>query len=258
MNPTTESGTTQVRIRAVAIDLDGTLLDTAGEIGNAVTAMLDRVGDPNAVPIEHHAAISQMTLRALPEAVVRNMIGKGMANLVTQALATAIGRPPSAALADYALTIYQECYLELLGTTTVPYDGVIDGLDRMHAMGLRVACITNKATRFTLPLLERANLLHRFEHVVCGDTYEKKKPDPMPLLKTAEKFGIGPAELVMIGDSINDVQAARAAGCPILCVPYGYNEGQPVESLDFDGMIRDLSEACAWIAGRASRVPSTA
>ena len=243
-------------IRAVAIDLDGTLLDTVGEIAAATQAMLERVGNADAMPAEHHAALSQLTLRALPEAVVRNMIGKGMANLVAQALTAASGHAPSAALASHALTIFQECYLELLGTTTVPYDGVVDGLDRMHAMGLRVACITNKATRYTLALLERTSLLHRFEHVVCGDTYEKKKPDPMPLLKTAERFGIAPAELVMIGDSINDVQAARAAGCPILCVPYGYNEGQPVESLDYDGMIRDLSEACAWIAGRASRPAS--
>jgi len=250
------------QIRAVAIDLDGTLLDTVDEIARAMNVMLERVGDPDRMPVEHHAAISQMTLRALPEAVVRNMIGKGLANLVTRSLATAIGREPSAALVSHALTVYQECYLELLGTTTVPYDGVVEGLDRMHAMGLKVACVTNKVTRFTVALLERTNLLARFEHVVCGDTYEKKKPDPMPLLKTAERFGIAPAALVMIGDSINDVQAARAAGCPILCVPYGYNEGQPVESLDYDGMIRDLSEACAWIAGRNSRsassTPSTA
>lgn len=245
-------------IRAVAIDLDGTLLDTVDEIARAANAMLERVGDARTMPVEHHAAISQMTLRALPEAVVRNLIGRGIASLVTRTLAAALGREPSAALVDHALTLYQECYLELLGTTSVPYDGVLEGLDRMHAMGLKVACITNKVTRFTLPLLERTNLLARFEHVVCGDTYEKKKPDPLPLLKTAERFGVSPAELVMIGDSANDVQAARAAGCPILCVPYGYNEGQPVESLDFDGMIRDLSEACAWIAGRASRVPSTA
>src|SRR5512144_2007997 len=128
--PTPSSSTPA--IRAVAIDLDGTLLDTVGELSGAINAMLERIGDPDALPAEHHAAISQMTLRALPEPVVRNMIGKGMANLVTRALAAAIGREPSAALANHALTVYQECYLELLGTTTVPYDGVVEGLDRMH------------------------------------------------------------------------------------------------------------------------------
>jgi phosphoglycolate phosphatase len=239
-------------LRAVAIDLDGTLLDTVGEIAAAVDAMLDRVGHPGAMPGEHTAVLAALSTRSLPENAVRNMIGKGMANLVTQALTTAIGHPPSPELAADALGIYQECYLEVLGTTTVPYDGVLEGLDCMHALGLKLACITNKATRFTLPLLERTDLAHRFEHVVCGDTYERRKPDPLPLLKTAERFGCAASELLMIGDSINDVTAARAAGCPILCVPYGYNEGEPVDNLDFDGMIQDLSEACAWIEKHAA------
>ena len=122
----------------------------------------------------------------------------------------------------------------------------------MHAMGLRIGCITNKGTRFTLPLLERTNLAGRFDHIVCGDTYERKKPDPMPLLKTAERFACAQSELLMIGDSRNDVLAARAAGSPILCVPYGYNAGEPVDKLDYDGMIADLSEACAWIEKRSA------
>jgi len=244
-------------IRAVAIDLDGTLLDTVGEIAAATNAMLARVGDPDAAPLAHAAVVSALSTHALPENAVRNMIGKGMANLVTQALTTATGQAPTAALAAHALSVFQACYLELLGTTTVPYDGVIAGLDCMQALGLKLACITNKATRFTLPLLERTGLAQRFAHVVCGDTYERRKPDPLPLLKTAEFFGCAPKELLMIGDSINDVTAARAAGCPILCVPYGYNEGEPVDNLDFDGMIPDLSEACAWIAKRCAARSAT-
>ena len=95
-------------------------------------------------------------------------------------------------------------------------------------------------------------------HVVCGDTYERRKPDALPLLRTAEQFGCLPRDLLMIGDSINDVASARAAGCPILCVPYGYNEGQPVDNLDFDGMIPTLMAACDWIEARhgRSRSPS--
>jgi phosphoglycolate phosphatase len=236
--------------RAVAIDLDGTLLDTVGELATAINMMLVKVGHPSAMPIEHRAVLEAIANRELPEAAVRNMVGKGLANLVTQALTAALGHAPSPELAAHALGVYQECYLEVLGTSAVPYDGVIAGLDCMHALGLRLACITNKATRFTLPLLERTGLAQRFEHIVCGDTYEKRKPDPLPLVKTAERFGCTTAELLMIGDSVNDVTAARAAGCPILCVPYGYNEGQPVDNLDFDDMIQDLSEACAWIAKR--------
>jgi phosphoglycolate phosphatase len=239
-------------IRAVAIDLDGTLLDTVGELATAINTTLERLAHPDAAPIVHRDIAALLAARSLPENAVRNMIGKGMANLVRQALAAALGHEPSPELAAHALTVYQECYYEVLGSATVPYDGVVDGLDRLHAMGLALACITNKPTRFTLPLLERTGLAHRFDHIVCGDTYERKKPDPMPLVKTAERFGCVPAALLMIGDSINDVLAARAAGSPILCVPYGYNEGEPVDKLDYDGMITDLSEACAWIERRSA------
>ena len=239
-------------IRAVAIDLDGTLLDTLSELATATNTMLERLAASEATPHSHPGIARLLATRSLPENAVRNMIGKGLANLVRQALIAAIGDEPSPELCSHALGVYQACYFEILGTTAVPYDGVIAGLDRIRALGLPIACITNKAARFTLPLLERTNLGGRFGHVVCGDTYERRKPDPMPLLKTAERFGCLPAELLMIGDSINDVAAARAAGSPILCVPYGYNEGVPVDKLDCDGMIPDLSEACAWIERRST------
>jgi phosphoglycolate phosphatase len=241
------------QIRAVAIDLDGTLLDTIGELAAAVNAMLERLGHAASAPVGQQAAIADLKLSALPGQAVRSMVGKGMANLVNKALAAATGREPTPELAAHALVVYQECYFALLGTTAVPYPGVVAGLDRMRDMDLPLACITNKATRFTSLLLERTGMLDRFDHVVCGDTYEQRKPHPLPLLKTAERFGCAPRELLMIGDSVNDVAAARAAGCPVLCVPYGYNEGEPVDKLDFDGMIADLSEACDWIDQRSMR-----
>jgi phosphoglycolate phosphatase len=241
----------------VAIDLDGTLLDTVGELAAAINAMLEQLDRAAAAPVGQHAVIATIKVRTLPGAAVRDMVGKGVANLVNKALAAATGREPSPELAAHALAIYHECYFALLGTTAVPYPGVMTGLDRMRDMGLPLACITNKAARFTLPLLERTGMRGRFDHVVCGDTYEQRKPHPLPLLKTAEHFGCTPHELLMIGDSVNDVTAARAAGCPVLCVPYGYNEGEPVDKLDFDGMIADLSEACEWIERRSMRVAST-
>lgn len=242
----------EAAIRAVAIDLDGTLLDTIAELAKAINAMLERLRHAESAPPALAPVIAALRFTALPDAVVRNMVGKGVANLVNRSLAAATGAAPTPELTAHALGIYQECYFALLGTTTVPYPGVMVGLDRMRDMGLPLACITNKATRFTAPLLERTGMLGRFDHVVCGDTYEQRKPHPMPLLKTAEKFGCAPGELLMIGDSVNDVAAARAAGCPILCVPYGYNEGEPVDKLDFDGMIMTLSEACDWIDQRSA------
>jgi phosphoglycolate phosphatase len=180
------------------------------------------------------------------------MVGKGIANLVNKALNAALGheavaRTGGASVARFRRSATRNCSAR---------GGPVRRRDcrtRLHACaGLALACITNKSTRFTLPLLERTGLAHRFGHVVCGDTYERRKPDPLPLLKTAERFNCAPHELLMIGDSANDVTAARAAGCPILCVPYGYNEGEPVDKLDFDGMIHDLSEACAWIEKHAA------
>lgn len=245
------------RIRAVAIDLDGTLLDTIGELAAAINGMLEHLGHASAAPVDQRMVIATLKVNTLSDATVRNMVGKGMANLVNRALTTATGEEPTPELAAHALAIYQECYFALLGTTTVPYPGVMQGLARMRDMDLPLACVTNKATRFTRTLLERTGMLDHFDHVVCGDTYEERKPHPMPLLKTAERFGCAPRELLMIGDSVNDVAAARNAGCPVLCVPYGYNEGEPIDKLDFDGMIADLSEACDWIRQRSARDAST-
>lgn len=240
----------------MAIDLDGTLLDTAGELATAINAMLAQLASSR--PTALHPAPHPIRLKAgaLPESAVRNMIGKGIVNLVGRALLAATGEPPSVELSAHALDIYRQCYFEVLGSTAVPYPGVIAGLDRMRELGLPLACITNKAGRFTDALLERMHLRERFAHVVSGDTYEQRKPHPLPLLKTAERFGCAPHELLMIGDSLNDVLAARAAGCPVLCVPYGYNEGAPVDGLDFDGMITDLRQACDWIEQRSLRAAS--
>src|SRR5450756_469065 len=181
-------------IRAVAIDLDGTLLDSIGELVAAVNAMLERLGHAASPPVDQQAVIANLKVSALPGPAVRNMVGKGMANLVNKALTAAIGREPTPELVAHALTVYQECYFALLGTTTVPYPGVMAGLDRMRDMGLPLACITNKATRFTLLLLERIGMLGRFDLVVCGDTFLERKPHPLPLLKTAERFGCAPHE----------------------------------------------------------------
>ncbi|MEP7084235.1 MAG: HAD-IA family hydrolase [Betaproteobacteria bacterium] len=243
-------------IRAVAIDLDGTLLDTAGEIAAAANAMLARLGRAPAAAIDQRSLMILLQVPSLPTATVRDMIGNGIANLVFKSLTAATGQTPTPELAAHAVAIFRDCYLELLGSTALPYPGVIAGLDRMRAMELPLACVTNKAGFFTEMLLARTGLRERFAHVVSGDTYEQRKPHPLPLLKTAERFGCAPHELLMIGDSLNDVLAARAAGCPVLCVPYGYNEGAPVDGLDFDGMIIDLRQACDWIEQRSQRAAS--
>ncbi|MDV6344286.1 phosphoglycolate phosphatase [Nitrosomonas sp. Is37] len=217
-------------IKAVVIDLDGTLLDTAMDLASAANKMLAELGKPE-----------------LPPVTIQTFIGKGIQKLVKRSLTNSLDEEPEPELFNKALPIYERNYRENLYTHTRPYPGVVDGLDTLKKNGFKLACITNKAEAFTLPLLRAANLLHYFEIVLSGDTLPKKKPDPLPLLHACNHFQIKPCELLLIGDSLNDAIAARAAGCNIFCVPYGYNEGQDVHELDCDAIISSLLEATKLI-----------
>jgi phosphoglycolate phosphatase len=130
------------------------------------------------------------------------------------------------------------------------YPGVREGLLALRARGLRLACLTNKPTAFARPLLQAKGLDGYFSEVFGGDAFDRKKPDPLPLLKTCEALGSEPARTLMIGDSSNDAQAARAAGCPVVLVTYGYNHGEPVRSVDADGYLDSLDELAALLARR--------
>lgn len=215
-------------VKAVMVDLDGTMLDTAADLAAAANMMLRRLGLPGRDP-----------------EVIKTYIGKGLVNLVkrclTGTLDLAVEADPQ--LMARAMPIYEECYAEVMHQRTRPYPGVVDGLEALQAAGFQMACITNKGEKFTLPLLESTGLRRYFELVICGDTLPRRKPDPLPLTHACERFGIRPEEMVLIGDSLNDVQAARAAGCHVLCVPYGYNEGAAVQELDSDGIVSSLLEA---------------
>ncbi len=219
-----------LRVKAIAIDLDGTMLDTVSDLAIAVNMMLEKIGRA-----------------ALDETLVRNFVGKGINNLVERSLAGAMEGKPEAALYAKALPIYMECYAEVNGRHTTMYPQVREGLDALKSAGYPLACVTNKSERYTLPLLKQMKLDGYFQLVVAGDTLAKKKPDPLPLTHVVEKFGIAPADLLMIGDSLNDAEAARAAGCPIFCVGYGYNEGVDVRSLDVDAIVETILDASKLI-----------
>jgi phosphoglycolate phosphatase len=221
-----------LRVKAVMIDLDGTMLDTITDLAIAVNLMLDALG------------------RApLDESLVRTFVGKGVPNLVRRALAgTLSGAPePDAALYERALPLYLDCYAGVNGKYTTLYPGVLEGLAVLQGADFPLACVTNKSERFTLPLLAQMRLDRYFSIVVCGDTLPQKKPDPLPLTHTCRHFGIVPAQMLMVGDSVNDAQAARAAGCPVFCVTYGYNEGTDVRELDVDAIVGSLLEATRLI-----------
>ncbi len=219
-----------LRVKAVMIDLDGTLLDTIGDLATAVNMMLEKLGRP-----------------PLAEAQVRAFVGKGVPNLVKRSLAGAMDGEPDASVYERALPLYLDCYASVNGQSTMIYPGVREGLDALHMAGFPLACVTNKAERFTLPLLKQMHLDRYFSLVIAGDTLPKRKPDPLPLTHACVKLGIVPPAMLMIGDSLNDAQAARAAGCPVFCVPYGYNEGGDVRELDVDAIVATLLEATKLI-----------
>jgi phosphoglycolate phosphatase len=212
------------------IDLDGTLADTIPDLAEAANMMLRELGRPKLEP-----------------ELIRTFVGKGIPRLVERVLAGNLeGRVDGGRLA-HALQIYERCYAEVNGRHTVIFPGVREGLRQLQAMRLPLACVTNKAERFTLALLDQLQLASSFEQVIAGDTLPQKKPDPEPLLHACRGFGIVPGDMLMIGDSANDVEAARSAGCPVFCVDYGYNEGQDVRSLDVDAIVASLIEATRLI-----------
>ncbi|GBL45855.1 phosphoglycolate phosphatase [Sulfuriferula multivorans] len=219
-----------IKIKAVVIDLDGTLLDTAPDLAHAAELMMAELGMP-----------------PVPLASIKTYIGNGVSRLVKRVLTGSMDAEPDAALFARAYPIYQKHYGAHVSLYSRPFPGVVEGLQALRAMDMHVACITNKAEVFTIPLLRDTGLLDYFELVLSGDTLPKRKPDPLPLLHACKHFGVEPGELLLIGDSLNDTQAARAAGSPVFCVPYGYNRGRPVAELDLDAVVPSLPEASKLI-----------
>lgn len=210
-------------VRAAIIDLDGTMVHTAPDFQVAINRMRAEFG-----------------LAPLDVATIVEFVGKGSENLMRRVLAVDFGADEVERRFAAALDSYQRHYLDINGDYSSVYDGVHEGLASMQAQGIRLACVTNKPIAFARPLLEKTGLSQYFELVYGGDSLPKKKPDPLPMLTVCSDFALEPSEVVAIGDSSNDAEAARAAGCRSLTVPYGYNHGKPVQSVDTDGIVGTL------------------
>jgi len=210
-------------VKMVMIDLDGTLIHTAPDLAACANRMLADLGRAPA-PVE----------------TVMTWIGNGVPRLVKRALTGQMMAEPEAALFDKALAIFQQHYLAHVSDLSRPFAGVVAGLDRLKARGFHLACITNKAEAFTLPLLRNLDLYKYFELVLSGDSLPKQKPDPLPLRHACQHFGITPEHGMLIGDSSNDVEAARAAGMPVICVTYGYNHGHDIRASHPDAVVDSL------------------
>lgn len=218
-----------VRPRLIAFDLDGTLVESAPDLADAVDQMLRERGRPEA-----------------GEAAVRQWIGNGVGMLVKRALTGLmwpVEDPP-----DFveALECFSQHYEQHVCRRSTLYPGVREGLEALRAEHYRLVCITNKHSRFTRPLLQQLGIDTLFDWVGCGDQFTRHKPDPESLLHAAERFGLSPAACWMVGDSRNDVLAARAAGFGVLCVPYGYPGEGTVDSLAADDIIASLDQLPDW------------
>lgn len=222
-------------IKAALLDLDGTLLDTLPDLAAAANAMLAGQG-----------------LAPLPESVIRDFIGRGIPRLVERCLEAAAPSAP-AARRDAALQSFLGHYERLNGSASRPFPGTAEALGNLRAYGLRLACVTNKAAAYAVPLLERTALAPLLDALVTSDQAGSRKPHPGPFLHACRALGVTPAEAAVIGDSANDAEGARAAGCRVLLVSYGYSEGRDVRTLDCDGVVATLAEAAERLLARAPR-----
>ena len=213
------------------VDLDGTLVDTMGDFDAVVALMLKDLGLP-----------------ALDRVHLEGMVGKGSEHLIQSVLLRQKplkdpkAEVPSEVELKQAWHIYQAHYLRVNGQASAVYPGVMEGLQGLAALGLPMACLTNKPQALAQTLLQQKGLSEFFHVVFGGDSFEKKKPDPLPLLKTCEFLGFEPSHVLMIGDSSNDAQAAHAAGCKVVLLSHGYNHGQPIRQVPADHHLDSLAE----------------
>jgi phosphoglycolate phosphatase len=219
-------------VKAVLLDLDGTLLDTVLDLHAAADSMLADLGRPP-VAIED----------------IRAYVGRGIPNLVKRVLAGKLEAaddptPPP----ENALTSFKKHYAEVNGRASKPFPGVMEGLKALKAKGLPLGVITNKAGAFTWVLLERTGVAPYMDVVVAGDQLPKPKPDPMPVVWACGRLGVSPADTLLVGDSVHDFKAGKSAGCKVFLVPYGYNEGQDVRGLDCDAIVATIEDAASRIS----------
>jgi phosphoglycolate phosphatase len=220
-------------LQAVIVDLDGTMVDTVGDFEVALRLTLADLGWP---PVGRD--------------FIGRTVGKGSEHLLTRTLAE-VGAP--ADLHQRAWQLYQQHYLDINGQHSAVFPGVVEVLQALRARGLRLACLTNKPQAFAQPLLALKGLDIYFDHTFGGDAFARKKPDPLPLLETCKALGSTPATTLMVGDSRNDAEAARAAGCAVVLVSYGCNHGEPAASAKPDAVVDSLVEVAALIEAAEHR-----
>ena len=211
--------------KLIMIDVDGTLVDSVPDLAYCIDEMMQ-----------------ELDLQKLGEAKVRHWVGNGIPKLVERALTGELEGRPIKEVFDIAYPIFLDLYEDNAAERSYLYDGVREGLDYLKSQGYQLGCVTNKSEQFTHPLLKALGIFNDFKIIISGDTLVKRKPDPMPLLYCAEHFNLKPEECLMLGDSVSDVKAARAAGFDIICMSYGYNHGNDIADENPDLVIDSMSQ----------------
>jgi phosphoglycolate phosphatase len=219
----------QFRVKAIMFDLDGTLINSAPEIAFAANQML-----------------ADLNLPALSQSQITRFIGEGAQVLIKRCLTGQHNAEPDAGQFEQAQALFFAHYAKVAGNSQ-PYNGVVAGLQQVWRRGFKLACVTNKPEKFTLPLLQQSGLADFFDCVVSGDSLPEKKPHPLPLQYVCKKLKVPEYEALLVGDSNTDIEAAHAAGCFIITVPYGYNQGKPIDESKVDESINDLTELSNFI-----------
>ena len=214
----------------IMIDVDGTLVDSVPDLSWCLDETMKQIGLP-----------------PRGEAAARQWVGNGVIRIVQRGIANDLDADHDEALFEKAMPIFRELYAENTSKRSTLYPGVREGIDYLKTSGIKLGCITNKDAEFTHPILKDLGLWDDFEIVISGDTLEKKKPDPLPLLYGAEKLGAKPEKSLMLGDSMSDVKAARAAGFEIICMSYGYNHGIDIRESEPDAVIDSMAELKSMI-----------
>ncbi|PUE06428.1 phosphoglycolate phosphatase [Limnohabitans sp. T6-5] len=230
------------RIQAAIVDLDGTMVDTLGDFEVAL-----------------NYTMADLDLPPITRAMVERTVGKGSEHLIRSVLAHQLAQAEKTVGACVTVDVlyepawqrYQHHYLSCNGQHSDVYPGVMEGLQALKSEGIRLACLTNKPLSFAQPLLQAKGLAGFFDQVFGGDSFERKKPDPLPILKTCEALDTTVASTLMVGDSSNDAQAAHAAACPVVLVTYGYNHGRPVQETPAVAWLDSLAHLPDWL--KASR-----
>ena len=211
--------------KLIMIDVDGTLVDSVPDLAYCIDEMMQKLG-----------------MQKWGETKVRHWVGNGIPKLVERALTGELEGRSIKEVFDIAYPIFLDLYEDNSAERSYLYDGVREGLDYLKSQRYQLGCVTNKSEQFTHPLLKALGIFNDFKIIISGDTLPKRKPDPMPLLYCAERFNLKPEECLMLGDSVSDVKAARAAGFDIICMSYGYNHGNDIADENPDLVIDSMSQ----------------